>query len=119
MAKNPINLAVRFVLELAAWASFGYWGWTQHEGVVRWILAIGMPVIVMINWATFREPGHPGDASVAVPGIVRLGIEALTFGCAVLLLIFSGRQEWALILGIAVLIHYALSYDYVWDLLRA
>ena len=87
--------------------------------MLRWALAIGMPAIVMVNWATFRVSGHPGDAPVEVPGVVRLGIEALTFGCAVLLLVFSGRQSWALVLGIAVLIHYALSYDYVLELLRA
>ncbi len=119
MANHPLNLALRFVLELAAWASFGYWGWTQHEGILRWLLAIGMPLIVIVNWISFRVPDHPGDAPVAVPGIVRLGIEALTFGCAILLLIFSGRQEWALVFGVAVLIHYALSYDYVRDLLHA
>jgi hypothetical protein len=35
MANHPINLALRFLLELAAWGSMGYWGWQTHEGVMR------------------------------------------------------------------------------------
>jgi hypothetical protein len=31
MSKNPANLALRFVLELAALAALGYWGWTTHN----------------------------------------------------------------------------------------
>ena len=72
MGQHPINLAVRFFLELAALFSVGYWGWTQHEGLLRYLLAIGLPLVAAVAWATFRvanEP-HSGDPIIAVPGLV-------------------------------------------------
>ena len=36
MSAHPINLALRFILELAALYALGYWGWTQHDGLVDW-----------------------------------------------------------------------------------
>ena len=35
MSAHPLNLALRFLLELAAWASMGYWGWKRGTG---WLL---------------------------------------------------------------------------------
>ena len=43
MGTNPINLAIRFLLELTALYAFGRWGWAQHEGAMRFILAIVLP----------------------------------------------------------------------------
>jgi hypothetical protein len=48
---------------------------------------------------------------VEVPGGVRLVVELLYFGLAV-----ATGAAW--VLGAAVVIHYALSYDYVWRLVR-
>jgi hypothetical protein len=36
VGKNPINLAVRFLLETAALIAIGYWGWTQFDGALRY-----------------------------------------------------------------------------------
>jgi uncharacterized protein DUF2568 len=42
-----VNLAVRFlVLELGALAVAGYWGYRTAEGVLRWVVAIGAPLLV-------------------------------------------------------------------------
>lgn len=119
MASNPINLALRFVLELIACWALGYWGWTQHTGVLRIVLAFGLPLLAMAVWGTFRAAGDPHEnPPVAVPGAVRLVIELAEFGLAVGLLAAAGRAQWALVFGVVVLLHYVVSYDRIVWLLR-
>lgn len=76
MNDHPLNLAVRFLLEMVAIVVFAMWGW-KHEGMWKYILAIGIPLVAMTIWGVFRVPGDPKDAPVAVKGIVRLVIETL------------------------------------------
>lgn len=118
MANHPMNLGLRFLLELLALFSLGYWGWTQHSGLARLLWTIGLPLVAAVAWGTLRVPGHPGAAPVAVPGIVRLLLEAAVFGGATWALYAAGRENWGLIYGVIVLAHYMLSYDYVMELLR-
>ena len=119
MSSNPVNLAVRFVLELVALTAFGYWGWTQHQGIMRWVLATGVPVIAAALWGTFRVPGDPGDAPVAVSGVVRLGLEFVFFAGAVWCLAAAEQQIFAIVVGVVLVIHYLVSYDRVLDFLGA
>ncbi len=117
MADNPIVLAVRFLIELAALFALGYWGWTQHTGALRVTLTIIVPLLAAAAWAIFRVPGRPADAPIPVPGLVRLLLEALYFGGAIWALYASGRPTWGLILAIVVIVHYVASYDYIIQLL--
>jgi hypothetical protein len=64
-------------------------------------------------WGAFRVPNDPGRAPVAVPGVVRVPLEALFFGGATWALYTAGRETWGWILGVIVLLHYAVSYDRV------
>ena len=119
MSENPVNLGVRFVLELAALAAFIHWGWTQHDGALRVALAFGLPLLAATIWGVFRVPGDPHpEPPVTVSGPVRLLIEAAFFGAAVLLLLAADATTAALVLGVAVLVHYAVSYDRVLRFLR-
>jgi len=121
MSQNPINLAVRFILELAALAALAYWGWTQHTGVLRYLLTIGLPVLGAVLWGVFAVPGdrsRSGDAPVPVPGILRLLLELLLFGFAAWCLYDAGLVLLANIFGIVVLVHYIISYDRIIWLLR-
>ncbi|HOA24466.1 MAG TPA: YrdB family protein [Aggregatilineales bacterium] len=118
MSNAPANLALRFLLEIAALVAYGYWGWTQHEGAGRFLWAIGLPVVAAAAWGTFRVPGDPAEAPVAVPGIVRLLLETVFFAGAVMLLAAAGPRTLAIIFGVIVLAHYGLSYDRVIWLLR-
>lgn len=114
MSQNPINLAVRFLLELAALASLAYWGWTQHTGLTRFLLAVGLPLLGAVLWGVFAVPGdrsRSGGAPVPVPGVVRLLLELLLFGFAAWCLFDAGLVLLANVFSIIVLIHYALSYD--------
>lgn len=111
MANHPLNLGLRFLLELAGLWALGYWGWTQHAGMARWLWALGLPLLAAALWGVFRVPNDPGAAPVAVPGAVRLLLEAAYFGAAVWALSAAGRPAWALALAVIVLLHYAASLD--------
>ena len=114
MGQNPLNLALRFMLELAALASLGYWGWTQFDGVLRFLLAIGLPLLVATIWGTFRVPGDAsanGEAPVPVRGIIRLLIESVLFVFATWALFNAGATTSATIFGGLALFHYIISYD--------
>jgi hypothetical protein len=116
MHSHPINLAVRFLLELSALGIMGYWGWTQGEGVFRFVLAIGIPVIAAVAWGTLAVPDDPsrsGQSPVPVPGAVRLALELAIFGFATWALYSSGHTLLSLIYGAIVVIHYLVSYDRV------
>jgi len=121
MASHPLNLALRFLLELSALVAFGYWGWTQNAGALRWILAIGLPLIAAAAWGLFNvpdDPGRSGRAPVPVPGIVRLILEAVFFGLAIWALVAAGQPRWAWMLLGLLLVHYAWAYDRLEWLLR-
>lgn len=118
MSNHPLNLALRFILEIVGLLALGYWGWTQHSGLARWLWTLGLPLLAAVLWGVFRVPDDPGPATVAVPGFVRLLLEALFFGGAVAALYFAQRPTWALVLGVIVVLHYLVSYDRVLWLLR-
>jgi hypothetical protein len=113
MSKNPLVMLLTFLLELAGLGAMFYWGWTQNEGILRWVLAIGIPVIAATIWGVFRVPNAPGPAPVAIPGVLRLVIEFAFYAVAVGLLLAAGAQQAALILGGLVVLCYLLSYDHV------
>jgi hypothetical protein len=117
VSQHPLNLGLRFLLELAVWGAMGYWGWTQGRGPWRWLLALGFPLLAMTLWGVFRVPGDGGPPVVAVPGWVRLLLELFQFGVAVGLLIHAGHVPWALVLAVLLILHNALSYDRILTLL--
>jgi hypothetical protein len=118
MSNHPLNLGLRFFLELFALFSLGFWGWTQHAGLQRYLWGFGLPLLAAALWGTFRIPNDPGKAPIPVPGLVRLLLEALFFGGAVWGLSAAGRPGWALTFGAIVLVHYVLSYDRLLRLVR-
>ena len=118
MSKNPLNLALRFALELLALFALGYWGWTQHAGLGRILWTVGLPLGAAILWGTFRVPNDPGKAPVAIPGWLRLLLEIAFFGSAGWALFASGQETWAYVFGGVVLLHYLVSYDRILWLTR-
>ncbi len=114
MGSNPVNLAIRFALEVAALISVGIWGYRQGEGWVRIVLAIGIPLVLTVIWGVFAVPDDPsrsGTAPVVTPGIIRLFIELGIFALATWALQDLGNTRLSLILGIVVTVHYVISYD--------
>jgi hypothetical protein len=85
MGAHPANLVIRFILEMTALFAMGYWGWQQREDLVRYLLAVLVPLVAASLWGLFAVPGdasRSGRAPVAVSGPVRLVVEVafFTFG---------------------------------------
>ena len=121
MGSHPINLTLRFILELTALFSMGLWGWKYGEGFQRLLFAFGIPFIAAIVWAVFAVPNDPsrsGSAPVPTPGIIRLFIELLIFTTATWSFINSGFKILGWVFAIIVLLHYVISYDRIIWLLK-
>ena len=123
MSNNPLNLILRFVLEVLAVSAFAFWGWAWG-GWLRWPLAIGCLLLAAAVWGIFRTPGDPssGAGVIATRGPIRLALELGIFALAILALLNahanSRAETVAIVLGVGVVIHYALSWDRVAWLLR-
>lgn len=116
MGSHPLNLALRFLLELIALLAIGMWGWNKNDGWLRFVFAIGLPIILGAIWATFAVPDDPsrsGNTLVVTPGLVRLMIELGIFGIATWCFYSLGLRRVCYAFGLIVLIHYLLSYDRV------
>ena len=115
MGSHPLNLILRFLLELAALAILGIWGWQYGDGSwLGYVLAAGLPIIAAVVWGVFNVPNDPsrsGKAPVVVPGIIRLTIELLLFALATWALYDLDYTRYSWVLGAIVIIHYIASYD--------
>lgn len=114
MGSHPINLIIRFILELLALASVGFWAWKSFDGTLQYILGIGLPILMTIVWGTFAVPDDPsrsGKAPIPVSGALRLLIEFLFFAVATWALYDVKQIELSYIFGGLVIIHYLVSYD--------
>ena len=122
MGSHPANLVFRFALELAALAAMAMWGWRQGHGSLRYVIVIGVLVLAAAIWGIFAVPHDPsrsGSAPVPISGMLRLGIEGVFFAFAVCGLYAIGKRDVSAVLALAVLAHYAISYDRVAWLLKA
>ena len=111
---NPINLLIRFLLEVTALFSLGLWGWRQNAGGMRYLLALGLPIIMALVWGTFavpKDPSRSGEAPIIIPGILRLAIELTIFAIASWVIYDLGNKYLSLIFLLIVAIHYIASYD--------
>ena len=114
MSKHPVNQILRFLMEVAALIFFGMWGYHQSETDNRILLAILLPAGFAVLWGVFAVKGDPsrsGKTVVKTPGILRLLLELGLFGAAAWMLLDLNYTRIALVFGIAVVLHYLLSYD--------
>jgi hypothetical protein len=122
MGTHPLNLLVRFLLELCALFVMGLWGWRQRVDGWQIVIAIAIPLLAAALWGTFAVPGDPtrsGSAPVPVPGSLRLLIELGFFAFAIWALYNLGLTRFAALFAVAVVLHYLLSYDRIrWLLSR-
>jgi len=118
MNTNPINLTIRFLLEILMLVVLGCWGWHLTANWYKYLLAAGLPTIAATLWGVFRIQNDPKPAPVETPGPVRLLLELGLFGLAVWGLYDLGYHKAGLITGIVVVIHYLVSYDRTRAMLR-
>lgn len=52
-----LNNLVSFLLELAMLGALSFWGFhAGSTGLIKWLLGLGVPVLVIIFWGTFMAP---------------------------------------------------------------
>jgi len=114
MGSHPINLTIRFLLEMSALVTMGMWGWKHGDGWLRYLLSIGIPIVLAVIWGTFTVPNDPsrsGAAPIVTPWVIRLAIELGFFALATWSLYDMGMNKACLVFGVIVILHYIISYD--------
>ncbi len=121
MSQNPVNLAVRFAIEIAALVGLFRLGIDLATGVAGIGIALGLVLAGAISWAVFNVPGdrsRSGDAPVPVNGRIRLLVELLLLGGAGFAWFQTGPQPVAWVYGTVTIAHYLLSWDRLGWLMR-
>lgn len=118
MNTHPVNLTVRFLLEILMLVILGYWGWHLGSGWLSYVLVVVFPLFAAVLWGVFRIPNDPKSAPVAIPGVARLLLELILFGLAAWALRSMGYLNESIALAVVVIIHYAVSWDRTWVMLQ-
>ena len=100
------NYALRFLLELAALAALGFWGFVEFGGVLQWVIGFGAPLVAAAVWGTFMSP----KASRPTVDPVRLLIEVAVFGSGVAALLASGETALGLVFAGLAVLHLGLTF---------
>lgn len=101
------NLTARFLLELCALVSLGYWGFVSGGGLFTKIaLGIGSPLLAAVVWGLFVSP----KAAVPLSMPLRLAPEILVFGVAVAALYWTGHRTLALVFLLVAVVNRAFVF---------
>ena len=114
MSSHPLNLTLRFLLEITSLISAGVWGYNQADSWVRFLLAATIPVFMAVLWGVFAVPDDPsrsGKTVIPTSGVMRLFLELGFFGFATWALIDLNYSFYGYALGIVTIVHYLVSYD--------
>jgi hypothetical protein len=104
------NLALRFLLELAALVAFGYWGFTTVNGTAgKILLGIGVPIAVAVVWGVFVSP----KALVVLPSPAKIVLGLLILELAAGALLLAGQPAVGIAFGVIVLFNAALLL--IWE----
>ena len=98
------NLLLKFLLELAAAASFAYWGADAASGAFAVVLALAAPAAMVVLWGAFAAP----NSSRRLPAAARVPFELTVFVLAALALASAGSSALALTFALLVLGNAAL-----------
>jgi len=121
MGSHPLNLILRFVLELVVLTSSSYWAWINLSGWTRTLFVITLPLAIGAVWGCFNVPNDPsrsGGAVIPIPGLFRLALELVIFGTGVWFLYRSNLVTCSWLFAIIVGLHYVASHDRVTWMLK-
>jgi hypothetical protein len=111
-AIEDANLALKFLLELAAVAAFAFWGASVDGTAVAVLLAIVVPVVAVALWSRFAAPKSPRR----LPTRARVPFELAVFALAALSLSAAGHTSTAIVFSAAVAVNAALlTWLRQWD----
>ncbi len=114
MGSHPLNLLLRFFLEMAALSVAAYWAWHISSTWEKYLFTAALPLFLAMVWGVFAVPNDPsrsGKTVIAVAGYLRLIIELAIFGFAVWALVDLQMETIAIIFGLTIVLHYFASYD--------
>jgi hypothetical protein len=98
------NLALKFLLELAALAAFAYWGAGTGEMPWSLLLAVVTPLAIAALWGTFAAP----RSARRLPVQPRIRFELTVFTAAVLALLAAGVPTAAVVMSALVILNAVL-----------
>lgn len=102
-----LNLTLSFLLELAALAIFGAWGFTIGETtLIKILLGIGAPALMIAFWSVYMAP----KSARRLHDPWHLLFEIVIFGAAGLALLSIGRSDLAIVWGVIVIVNILLSF---------
>ena len=94
MSKNPVNLAISFLLEHFSHLWLWMWGYShQVEGTLESFWPFFFLCLFALIWGVFavrNDPSRSGKTVVTDPGLVRLILELALFATAAWMLIDLG-----------------------------
>lgn len=96
-----INMGIAFFLEIAMLVAFGMWGFHMKEVVMRWLVGIGLPVVIMIAWGIWMAP----NASQRISWPWQPLIAVLLFLLAAVALWASGHKTSSVVMAIVTIIN--------------
>ncbi|MFF1649832.1 YrdB family protein [Streptomyces sp. NPDC058240] len=101
-----VNEVVAFVVELAALAALGWWGFATGDGVAsRLLLGIGAPAVAAVVWGLFAAP----RARFRPPLVGVLLVKAVVLGCGVYAVHAVGHPGAAVFFGVVVVVNTGLA----------
>ena len=98
------NLALKFLLELGAFAAFAYCGATVADGALAVVLAIAAPALAIGLWSVYAAP----RSDRRLPRARRVVFELGVFGLAVVALATAGEPAAAIVFGVLAAVNAAL-----------
>ena len=116
VSQNPVNLAVRFLLEIAGVVGLFRLGLWLADGPLAAFLALSLSIGAATAWGLFNVPGdrsRSGRAPVQVPGAVRLLVELLVLGGGAVGWSLAGPSWFAVAYSVVLVLHYLVSWDRV------
>ena len=100
-----LNLAIAFLVEIAALAAFCWWGFTLSAPVWARVLAgIGAPVVAAVVWGLVAAP----RARFKLGFGPTLAVKAVVFALAAAALIAGGAVVLGIVFAVVVLVNTAL-----------
>jgi hypothetical protein len=102
---RSLNLAVAFLVEIAALVAFAWWGFQlSAAGWVRVLVGIGLPLVTAVVWGLVLSP----RARFKPPTATKLVLKAIVFGAATAAIIASGGLVLGIVFAVIVVANTAL-----------
>jgi hypothetical protein len=105
-ARNPrdykvgLNDVVRFLLEIFAFFTFGFWGFVAWPFPLNIVLGIATPLFAIVVWALFLSP----RAVFGIDAFGRALVEIAVMGAAAFAWLMLGQPIVALVFGVVAVV---------------